>query len=134
MQWLMLQQKEPEDFVISTGKMVAVREFIEKCALKLGWDSENKGKGIIWEGKGLDEIGRRADNGDIVIRIDPRYFRPTEVEELLGDSSKAKKKLGWKPKITLKRLISEMIEEDSKEAKKEALLKNKGFIVNSPKE
>ena len=134
MQWLMLQQEKPEDFVISTGKMISVREFIEVCALKLGWDTENKGKGIIWEGKGINEIGKRADNGDIVIRIDPRYFRPTEVEELLGDSSKARKKLGWQPKITLKQLISEMIEEDSKEAKKEAILKNKGFIINSPKE
>ena len=134
MQWLMLQQEKPEDFVISTGNMITVRKFIEECALNLGWDSKNKGKGIIWEGEGLDEIGKRADNGDIVIRIDPRYFRPTEVEELLGDSSKAKKKLGWQPKITLKQLISEMIEEDSKEAKKEALLKNKGFIIASPKE
>ena len=131
----MLQQEKAEDFVIATGKMITVRKFIELCALKLGWNRYKEGKvGIIWEVEGLDEIGRRADNGDIIIRIDPRYFRPTEVEELLGDSSKANKKLGWKPKITLNQLISEMIEEDLKEAKKEALLKNKGFNISSPKE
>ena len=96
MQWLMLQQKEPEDFVIATGRMVTVREFIELCAKELGWDKNNKeGKGIIWEGTGVDEIGRRADNNEIVIKIDPKYFRPTEVEELLGDSSKATKRLNW---------------------------------------
>ena len=133
MQWLMLQQKEPEDFVIATGRMVTVREFIELCAKELGWDKKNKeGKGIIWEGTGLNEIGRRADNNEIVIKIDPKYFRPTEVEELLGDSSKATKRLNWKPKITLDELISEMIEFDSNEAKKEKLLKAKGYkIYNS---
>ena len=133
MQWLMLQQKEPEDFVIATGRMVTVREFIELCAKELGWDKNNKeGKGIIWEGTGVDEIGRRADNNEIVIKIDPKYFRPTEVEELLGDSSKATKRLNWEPKITLDELISEMIEFDSNEAKKEKLLKAKGYkIYNS---
>ena len=89
----MLQQEKPEDFVISTGKMISVREFIEACVLELGWKSDQNGKGIIWEGEGLDEIGRRVDNGDIVIRIDPRYFRPTEVEELCGDSLKQIKNL-----------------------------------------
>ena len=133
MQWLMLQQKEPEDFVIATGRMVTVREFIELCAKELGWDKNNKEcKGIIWEGTGVDEIGRRADNNEIVIKIDPKYFRPTEVEELLGDSSKATKRLNWEPKITLDELISEMIEFDSNEAKKEKLLKAKGYkIYNS---
>ena len=93
MQWLMLQQEKPEDFVIASGQTTTVREFIEICARKLGWNMRSKDKAIIWEGSGINEIGRRADTGDIVIRIDPRYFRPTEVDELLGDASKAKKNL-----------------------------------------
>ena len=134
MQWLMLQQEKPEDFVISSGKMYTVRKFIELCALKLGWDGEKGVSGIVWEGKGLDEVGRRFDTNEIVIRIDPRYFRPTEVNELLGDSSKARKKLNWEPKITIEELISEMINEDFKEAKKESILKNKGFSIYTSKE
>ena len=90
MQWLMLQQEVPEDFVISTGKMYTVREFVELCALELGWNKEG-GAGIIWEEEGIDEVGIRADTGQIVVRVDSRYFRPTEVDELLGDSSKDKK-------------------------------------------
>ena len=124
MQWLMLQQKVPDDFVISTGIMHTVREFIDLCALKLGWNNQG-GNGIIWEGEGINEVGRRADTGEIVIRVDPRYFRPTEVDELLGDSSKAKNKLNWEPKISLEELISEMIEEDSEQSKKESILKKK---------
>ena len=134
MQWLMLQQEKPEDFVISSGRMYSVRKFIELCALKLGWNGEKGVNGIVWEGKGLDEVGRRADTNKIVIRIDPRYFRPTEVNELLGDSSKARKKLNWEPKITIEELISEMINEDFKEAKKESILKNKGFSIYTSKE
>ena len=134
MQWLMLQQEKPEDFVIASGQTTTVREFIEICARKLGWNMRSKDKAIIWEGSGINEIGRRADTGDIVIRIDPRYFRPTEVDELLGDASKAREKLGWEPKILIEELISEMIEEDSKESKKESLLKNEGFSVYSFKE
>ena len=134
MQWLMLQQEKPEDFVIASGQTTTVREFIEICARKLGWDMRSKDKAIIWEGSGINEIGRRADTGDIVIRIDPRYFRPTEVDELLGDASKAREKLGWEPKILIEELISEMIDEDSKESKKESLLKNEGFSVYSFKE
>ena len=134
MQWLMLQQEKPEDFVISSGKMYTVRKFIELCALELGWNGENGVNGIVWEGEGLDEVGKRADTNEIVIRIDPRYFRPTEVNELLGDSSKARKKLNWEPKITIEALISEMIKEDFKEAKKESLLKNKGFSIYTSKE
>ena len=133
MQWLMLQQEVPEDFVISTGKMYTVREFIELCALELGWNAGGK-NGIIWEGEGLNEVGRRADTGQIIIRIDPRYFRPTEVDELLGDSTKARKKLNWEPKISIEELIAEMIKEDSKESKKESILKNKGFSIFSSKE
>ena len=134
MQWLMLQQEKPEDFVISSGKMYSVRKFIELCALELGWNGGKGVNGIVWEGKGLDEVGKRADTNEIVIRIDPRYFRPTEVNELLGDSSKARKKLNWEPKITIEELISEMINEDFKEAKKESLLKNKGFSIYTSKE
>ena len=91
--------------------MVTVRAFIELCAKELGWDKNNKeGKGIIWEGTGVDEIGRRADNNEIVIKIDPKYFRPTEVEELLGDSSKATKRLNWEPKITFEIGIKKTIQ------------------------
>ena len=134
MQWLMLQQETPEDFVISTGKMLTVREYIELCAVKLGWNNKEGLKGIMWEGEGINEVGKRADTGQIVVRVDPRYFRPTEVDELLGDSSKARKKLNWEPKITIEQLISEMIEEDSKESKKESILKNKGFSMYTSKE
>ncbi len=134
MQWLMLQQEKPEDYVIASGQMTSVRDFIEFSAIELGWNNEKGGKGIIWENSGIDEIGRRADTNEIVVRIDSRYFRPTEVEQLLGDASKAKKQLNWMNQITLEELISEMIKEDLNEAKKEYLLKNKGFSVFSPKE
>ena len=107
-QWLMLQQEIPEDFVIATGRQISVREFIAIVSKKLGWGS------ILWEGQGLNEIGRREDTGEIVIRVDEKYFRPSEVETLLGDSSKAIKKLGWSPKISVEKLISEMVEEDLK--------------------
>ena len=134
MQWLMLQQEKPEDYVIASGQMKSVREFIELSAIALKWNKEKGGKAIIWEKSGLDEVGRRADTQEVVVRIDPRYFRPTEVEQLLGDSSKARKKLDWKPSISLEELIAEMIEEDSNEAKKESLLKKKGFSVYSSQE
>ena len=94
---------------------------------KLGWDTSKNSSGIIWEGEGLKEIGKRADNGKTVVKIDERYFRPTEVDILLGDASKAHKELGWKPKISLEELVSEMINHDSKEAKKELILKKKGY-------
>ena len=134
MQWLMLQQEKPEDYVIATGQMKSVREFIELSAMELGWNKEEGGKSIIWENIGIDEIGKRADTGQVVVRVDPRYFRPTEVEQLLGDSSKASKKLKWKPRITLNQLVSEMIKEDSNEARKESILINKGYSVHSAKE
>ena len=129
MQWLMLQQENPEDFVIATGEMKTVREFIEISSAKLGWNKVNDGPAIIWEGSGVNEIGRRADNNEIVIRIDERYFRPTEVNELLGDPSKAKTKLNWQPKISLDELITEMIHADTKEAEKEAMLQKQGFEI-----
>ena len=103
-------------------------------ASELGWNKEKGGRSILWENSGVDEIGKRADTGQVVIKIDQRYFRPTEVEQLLGDASKARKKLKWEPKVSLSELISEMIKEDSHEAKKEYLLKNKGFAVHSSKE
>ena len=131
MQWLMLQQKKPKDFVIATGRMETVRKFIEISAQKLKWYKEPNGPSIIWEGDGVNEVGRRADNGNIVIKIDPRYFRPTEVNELLGDPTKAQKELGWTPRITLEDLISEMILCDKKEAKKELILKESGINVES---
>ena len=129
MQWLMLQQEKPDDYVIATGRQETVRKFIELSAKELNWQKNGSGPSINWEGDGLGEIGRRADNGDVVIRIDPRYFRPAEVETLLGDPSKAKDKLGWVPSITLEELVSEMIEFDRNESKKDSLLKQKGYKV-----
>ena len=123
MQWRMLQQESPEDFVIATGRQESVRRFIELSAVALGWG------GIGWEGTELNEVGRRKDTGAIVVRIDPRYFRPAEVETLLGDPSKAHSKLGWKPTTTLEELVKEMIENDREEASKEAYLRRKGFNV-----
>ena len=123
MQWLMLQQEQPEDFVIATGRMVTVREFIELTAKKLGWGKNKNGPYIVWEGHGVNEVGIRADNGQVVIKIDERYFRPTEVSQLLGDPTKAKKKLGWEPKISLEDMISEMVEHDKDESKREKNLK-----------
>ena len=127
MQWLMLQQDKPKDYVISTGRTETVRKFVELSANKLGWGSKNNGEGIIWEGEGINEVGKRADNGQIVIKIDQKYFRPTEVEYLLGDSTVACQDLGWVPKTTLEDIVSEMIDYDNEEAKKDLLLKKKGF-------
>ena len=106
MQWRMLQEKEPDDYVIATGQQTSVRNFIEIVAEELGW------QGIRWEGEGLHEIGKRIDNNKTVIRINPKYMRPSEVDTLLGDPSKALKKLGWEPKITLREMASEMIKND----------------------
>ena len=128
MQWLMLQNEVPEDFVIATGRQETVRRFIELSASYLGW------KGIKWEGSGVEEFGYRKDTNQVVIRIDPRYFRPSEVETLLGDSSQARKKLGWTPTSTLEELIFEMIEHDRQEADKEAILRKSGFNIVGPKE
>jgi GDPmannose 4,6-dehydratase len=121
MQWMMLQQDHAEDFVIATGVQYTVRQFIEKAAAALG-------KPMRWEGAGVDEVGYWGDQA--VVRIDPRYFRPTEVETLLGDPSKAKAKLGWVPEITLDELVREMVASDLADAKKHALLKKHGYLVN----
>ena len=123
MQWLMLQQDIPEDFVIATGRMITVRNFIEIAAKALGWSNKNNLNGIIWEGEGINEVGIRADTNEEVIKVDPRYFRPTEVDQLLGDPSKAKEKLGWVPKISLEEMIKEMIFHDIEEAKNKILIK-----------
>ena len=108
--------------VIATGRQESVRRFVELTALELGWGA------LQWEGEGVNEIGRRG-NGDVVVRIDPRYFRPTEVDTLLGDPSKAHEKLGWKPTATLEELIAEMVTHDREEARKEAILRLQGFNV-----
>jgi GDPmannose 4,6-dehydratase len=119
MQWLMLQQEEPEDFVIATGKQHSVRDFVETAAseldITLRWEGENE------EEKGVDE------NGNVIVQVDKRYFRPTEVETLLGDPGNAHAKLGWKPKTSFHALVSEMVLEDYKEAKKDALIIDNGY-------
>lgn len=123
MQWRMLQQEQPEDFVIATGRQESVRRFIELSAAQLGWG------GLQWQGDGVDEFGRRADTGATVVRIDPRYFRPAEVDTLLGDPSKAHAKLGWTPTTTLEELVADMVSHDRQEAAKEATLRREGFQV-----
>ena len=129
MQWRMLQQEgPPEDFVIATGRQESVRRFIELAAQQLGWGAGGQ-QAIQWQGEGLNEVGRRVDTGAVVVRIDPRYFRPAEVETLLGDPSKAQEKLGWTPTTTLEELVAEMVAADKEEAAKEATLRREGFAV-----
>ena len=120
MQWLMLQQDAPEDYVIATGEHYSVREFIETAARQIGLK-------LSWKGRGIDEKGINQETGQIVIAVDPRYFRPTEVDALLGDASKARLKLGWIPRISFKELVVEMIESDLKEAQKDQLCLKQGF-------
>jgi GDPmannose 4,6-dehydratase len=121
MQWLMLQQKEPRDYVIATGEQHSVREFVEVAASLL----EMK---ITWEGTGAEERGLDKD-GNVVVAVDPRYYRPTEVETLLGDASKAHKELGWQPRTSFRELVREMVEYDLKAAQKDALTKKHGYSV-----
>ena len=116
MQWKMLQQEKPEDFVIATGRQESVRRFLELSAMAIGWG------GIEWEGNKSNEIGKRKDNGEIVVKIDPAYYRPAEVDTLLGDPTKAKNKLGWEAKYTLEELVADMIKTDMKLAKRESML------------
>ena len=120
MQWLMLQQDEPDDFCIATGVQFSVRDFVN-----FAWG--HLGKTIRWEGEGMDEKGYDAETGNLIVAVDKRYFRPTEVETLLGDPSKAKEKLGWKPKITLEEMVHEMMENDINIAKRDSLVKDHGF-------
>jgi GDPmannose 4,6-dehydratase len=121
-QWLMLQQERAEDYVISTGVQFSVRDFVNAAAKELGLN-------IHWEGEGIDERGF-ADNGDCIVSVDERYFRPAEVETLLGDSSKAKANLNWQPKITFDELVKEMVREDLKVAERDELVKKHGYYVN----
>ena len=134
MQWLMLQQDKPDDFVIASGVQHSVREFVEEASAELGIH-------LRWEGQGVDEIGivdsygdkgkklsaKGPEEGQIIVRVDPRYFRPTEVESLLGDASKAKRELGWEPKISFKELVREMVLADLEGAKRDALVEKHGF-------
>ncbi len=132
MQWLMLQQDHPDDFVIATGVQYTVRQFI-------AWSAAEVGVTLKFEGHGVDETGTvvsvEGNNapalkvGDVIVRIDPRYFRPAEVETLLGDPGKAKEKLGWVPEITVQEMCAEMVAHDLEEAKRHALLKSHGFSV-----
>jgi GDPmannose 4,6-dehydratase len=122
MQWMMLQQDQPEDFVIATGKQFSVREFVEIAAREIGID-------IRWEGQGVDEKGFDEKTGACLVEVDPRYFRPAEVETLLGDPSKAKQKLGWEPEISFAQLVAEMMREDLKEAERDALCNREGYTV-----
>jgi GDPmannose 4,6-dehydratase len=119
MQWLMLQQEQAEDFVIATGVQYSVRDFVNAAAKELGM-------AIRWEGQGVDEKGVDA-HGKCIVAVDPRYFRPTEVETLLGDPSKAKQKLGWTPRITFDELVAEMVREDLKAAERDELVKKHGY-------
>ena len=126
MQWLMLQQDVPEDFVIATGVQFSVREFVEAAAEELGIE-------IRWEGEGVDEKGYWVQQGDAqeqfspIVAVDPRYFRPTEVETLLGDASKARNKLGWSPAISFKELVAEMVQADFDAAKRDELINQHGY-------
>ena len=118
-QWMMLQKEKPTDYVIATGRMETVRRFCELAAAELGWGNSSNSYGIIWEGEGKNEVGIREKTGQIVIRVDERYYRPTEVDELLGDSGKAFRELKWRPKISLEEMIADMINEDKILALKE---------------
>ncbi len=121
MQWLMLQQDQPEDFVIATGVQYSVRDFVNAAAKELGIQ-------ITWQGGGVDETGT-DQNGKVIVKVDPRYFRPTEVETLLGDPTKAKEKLGWTPKTSFEDLVAEMVREDLKSAERDELVKKHGFAA-----
>jgi len=121
-QWLMLQQDAPEDFVIATGEQHSVREFVERAAAELGFV-------LRWEGQGVDERGIDVKSGRCLVAVDPRYFRPTEVETLLGNPAKAKRKLGWMPAVSFEQLVAEMVREDLKAAERDELCRSEGFRV-----
>ena len=123
MQWLMLQQEQPEDFVIATGVQYSVRDFVTAASRELGIE-------VRWKGKGVDEKGY-DQNGRCIVSVDPRYFRPTEVETLLGDASKARSKLGWSPKIGFGELVAEMVREDLRAAERDELVKKHGYQANN---
>jgi GDPmannose 4,6-dehydratase len=120
MQWLMLQQDKAEDYVIATGEQHSVRDFVNYAA-------EEVGIKVRWEGQGVDEKGYNTETGKCILAIDPRYFRPAEVETLLGDASKAKRQLGWSPQTSFRDLVSEMMREDLRLAERDELVKKHGF-------
>ena len=126
MQWLMLQQEKPQNYVIATGEQFSVREFVTRCAKLLDMD-------LTWQGSGIDE--KAVDSkGNIVVAVDPRYFRPTEVETLLGDPSKAKRELGWTPRTSFDELVREMVDADFKAAQRDALVRKHGFDAYNVRE
>ncbi len=137
MQWLMLQQEAPHDFVIATGRQISVREFVSSAAARLGIEIE-------WSGAKEQEVGTVAsvesvleggpEPGSVIVRVDPRYYRPAEVETLLGDPTLAHERLGWSPTTTLEQMIDEMVVHDLNEAKKERLLNDSGFAVSGARE
>ncbi len=124
MQWLMLQQEKPQDFVIATGEQYSVRDFVNAAANELGIN-------IRWEDSGVDEVGIDEQSGKCIVAVDPRYFRPTEVETLLGDPSKAKRELGWVPQTSFQSLVSEMVREDLKVAERDELCRREGYKTYS---
>lgn len=133
MQWLMLQQDQAEDFVIATGVQHSVREFVNLTAKALGFEIEWKGEGVEEHGVVSSVTGELApalNVGDVIVKVDPKYFRPAEVETLLGDPTKAKEKLGWVPKISLEELVQDMVKHDVEQAQKHALLQKGGFDVS----
>jgi GDPmannose 4,6-dehydratase len=130
-QWLILQQPQPDDYVIATGQQISVRDFVQRAAAELGIE-------LAWDGAGADEVGRVVRNaepgkgpkpGDVVVRVDPRYFRPTEVETLLGDASKARRKLGWSPRTSVEALVREMVAHDLEIAERDALVAERGYRI-----
>ena len=125
MQWLMLQQDEPDDYVIATGQQYSVREFIERAAARLGMP-------IHWEGSGIDEVGVTGDR--VIVSIDPDYFRPAEVESLMGDAGKAREKLGWKPRVNFESLVAEMVDGDLELAKRDQLVGMHGYTTSRARE
>ncbi len=126
MQWLMLQQEKPQDFVIATGQQYSVREFVQRCAERLDLD-------LTWSGEGVEE--KAVDSkGEVVVAVDPRYFRPAEVETLLGDASKAKRELGWTPSISFDQLVTEMVDSDLQAAERDALVLRHGYQAYNVRE
>jgi GDPmannose 4,6-dehydratase len=137
MQWLMLQQESPEDYVIATGYQCSVREFVRMSALELGIELEFRDEGVNEYAVVLSKHGDDVPGvnvGDCVVKVDSRYFRPTEVETLLGDSTKAREKLGWKPEISLDNMVREMVAYDLEQAKRHALLKHHGYDIRLSRE
>ena len=120
----MLQQEKPKDYVIATGEQHSVRDFVNIAGKELGFE-------ILWKGEGIDEKGYDEETGKLLVAVDPRYFRPTEVETLLGDATRAKNELGWKPKVSFGKMVSEMVAVDLQEAERDSLCRSEGFTVRN---